>query len=320
MQLPNNLASIGEFLAKLPQVQIAKAISAVVVVYMAYLCAQITWQLMPNDSAQSPINAASSPQVASSTQQRFDLAGFQSLNLFGDYQQTDEVQLPEVQDAPETNLNLTLAGVVASSDAKTAAAIIENNGAQETYGIGDKITGTRAQLAQVHADRVIIKQGGRMETLMLDGFDYNKNNTATHSSSSTNKATSRRSQTNSPRKTNKKDTLDLRNNKALSQVVKNIKQDIADNPGKIADYLRIPPKRMQGKIVGYRLMPGKQAEFFKSSGLKSGDVAVQMNGLDLTQPSEAAQALKALKQDSDISLLVDRRGELTEILFSIANQ
>ena len=42
-----------------------------------------------------------------------------------------------------------------------------------------------------------------------------------------------------------------------------------------------------------------------------------MNGYDLTAPSEAAQALSALKQDKEVSLLIDRNGELNEILFSI---
>jgi general secretion pathway protein C len=64
-------------------------------------------------------------------------------------------------------------------------------------------------------------------------------------------------------------------------------------------------------------MPGRNPEFFKNSGLKAGDVATQMNGLDLSIPSESAQALKLLKETSDVSLLVERNGDLTEILFSI---
>ena len=64
-------------------------------------------------------------------------------------------------------------------------------------------------------------------------------------------------------------------------------------------------------------MPGKNGEFFSASGLKAGDVAVQVNGFDLTIPSNAAQALQALKEQSEVSLLVDRNGEMTEILFSI---
>ena len=76
-------------------------------------------------------------------------------------------------------------------------------------------------------------------------------------------------------------TVDLRDRAELSRAAKALKKDLANNPGKISDYLKISPKRTQGKIAGYRLMPGKNAEFFKASGLRSGDVAIQMNGLDL---------------------------------------
>ena len=44
-----------------------------------------------------------------------------------------------------------------------------------------------------------------------------------------------------------------------------------------------------------------------------------MNGYDLTVPSEAAQAMMALRQENEVSLLVDRKDGITEILFSIAN-
>ena len=96
-----------------------------------------------------------------------------------------------------------------------------------------------------------------------------------------------------------------------------LKKDLTQNPAKIADYLRISPQRANGQLMGYRLNPGKDPEFFKSSGLRAGDIAVQMNGLDLTSPQEASNALKALRTESEITLLVDRGGELTEILFSI---
>ena len=111
--------------------------------------------------------------------------------------------------------------------------------------------------------------------------------------------------------------LDQRNNKKLSAQAKNLRKDLNENPGNIIDYLKILPKRKSGQIIGYSLRPGKNPQFFKSSGLKSGDVAVQMNGYDLVQPLEAAQALNALKTEKEVSLLLDRDGEMTEIIFSV---
>jgi len=315
MQLPSNMAFLTEHLNKLPQIKIAKTIIVLMLFYIVYLFAELTWKAVPSSHQPSVVPEASNIKRSKNQQGQFDIDRFISLNVFGAYQQSQEKEdIPEVQDAPETKLNLILAGVVASSDKNVAAAIIEQNGNQETYGVGDKIKGTRAQLSQVHADRVLIKQSGRMETLMLDGVNYSKQPQTVKPRTKPAKKEVINKQ--SPRQN--KETVDLRDNLKLSKAVKNLKNDLVSNPSKISDYLKISPKREEGKVIGYRLMPGKEAEFFNTSGLKTGDVAVQMNGLDLSIPTESAQALKLLREANDIALLVNRNGELTEILFSIA--
>ena len=313
MTLSVNALPFSEFVAKIPQAKIAKVISVLLLIYIAYLCAQITWQfVVPANSASSQGNqnqSISKQQPA----QRVDIDRITALNLFGKHQQVQQAVQEVVQDAPQTRLKLTLSGVVASSEPASSAAIIEYQGNQETYGIGDKITGTRASLSQVYADRVIIKLSGRLETLMLDGVDFNKSVPVTKPSnnSATNKVSAGGGR--------KAAVIDNRNKANLAKSTRDIKSTLASEPGKITDFLRISPNQTQGKITGYQLRPGKKPEFFQAAGLKSGDIAKQINGLDLTNAAQAAQALAALRSEQEISLLVDRNGELTEILFSIEN-
>jgi len=316
MSLPNNLSSLTELIAKLPQEKIARAIIFVLLGYIAYLASQLTWMFIPQAETNYAAQVQSKVKSTQSGDKQVNLSGIKALNLFGVFDTNKAVDKKiEIQDAPETRLKLTLSGVVASDEPSIAAAIIENNGTQETYGIGDTIKGTRAVLESVFNDRVLIKQSGRLETLMLDGFKYQKASKA-QSPKSAAKSKSRE-QKRTKRNTSPNKVIDQRRNKELTNSVTNLKRDINKSPGKITDYLKISPKRQNGAIVGYRLMPGKKSEFFKASGLKSGDVATQMNGFDLTVPSEAAQALKALRQEREVSLLLDRNGEMTEILFSI---
>lgn len=313
MQLPANLTSLNDVLLKLPQQKIARIICALLLMYIAYLLAQFTWLLFPQSSTHKQIVPLKTAHQSNVEKKALDLSGIIQLNLFGVLNEQKKVTEVKVQDAPETKLRLTLSGTVASDDLSIAAAIIENNGKQETYGIGDKITGTRATLENVASDRVLIKQSGRIETLMLDGFEYNKASSSDFLSTSRERGVPNTE----PRAP---EVVDQRDNRALTQSALQLKNDINEDPGKIADHLKIVPKRSDGNIIGYQLMPGNNPAFFQSSGLVSGDVAVQMNGLDLTIPSEAAQALQALKQDTELSLLVERNGEMTEILFSIEEQ
>lgn len=314
MQLPTSFSPIAETLLKLPQSKLAKLISLLLVIYIAFLLSKITWLFLdePSQVRYSPLNTVASKQDSSPSS--YNLSGIQALNLFGEYNAlvvtNDEPE--EIEDAPETNLKLILTGVAASDVEERAAAIIEHKGVQEIYAIDETITGTRAVLKKVYNDRVHIRHSGRLETLMLDGFDYDEANK--QKKTTTKKASTK---TKGPIRSKDKTRVDNRKNNALTKQAKELRNSINDDPGKITDYLKIAPKRENGEIIGYRLMPGKNPEFFKTSGLKGGDVAIQMNGYDLTQPLEAAQALKALKQEQEISLLVNRNSDITEILFSI---
>jgi general secretion pathway protein C len=317
MQLPSNFSSIIEFFSQLPQQKIAKVTSALLLVYITYVLAQITWMVVPSGEYKTSSHIQAKFAAKDIKSSVVSLTSLKSLNLFGTYtDQVEEVDVVEVVTAPETQLNLTLSGVVASDDKATSAAVIENKGKQDTYSPGETITGTRAVLDSVFSDRVLLKHAGKLETLMIDGFDYSESVREIRSkpparTAKIKKNSKKQNSYSSP------NIVDQRTNKMLSKSAKSFREDLNTDPSKITDYLKISPKRKNGKVMGYRLMPGKNAKFFQSAGLKSGDVAIQMNGYDLTAPREAAQALLALKEDKEVSLLIDRNGEMTEILFSI---
>jgi len=315
MTLPTDMTAFTSLFTQRVQKRVAQLVMALLLVYIAHISANITWSLVPQaqQSHSSASQTSSRNKYSNKENKSIDVAKIQSLNLFGQYNET-AVEEPEIEMAnvPETTLNLTLSGLVASDDKTIAAAIIENQGKQETYGIGDIIVGTRASLEQVLMDRVLIKQSGRLETLMLDGFDYSQ-----PAQKLTRKTETKNRRTQTAPKSKRSGVVDQRNNKELTTTAKNLRSEISQNPAKIGDYLRISPKRKDGKIVGYSLRPGKKPEFFKLSGLKAGDVAVEMNGYDLIAPAQAMQAMAEMKKARDISLLVNRQGSLTEILISL---
>ena len=315
MPLPSNMIDLSSLFTQLGHRRVAQFAMAVLLVYIAYVGAKITWSVVPQAQSNQSSSAALISRNANSSKQNHtvDVAKIQSLNLFGLYNEGDVVEAEiEMANVPETRLNLVLTGLVASDEQSKAAAIIEYQGKQETYGIGDIIIGTRANLEQVLMDRVLIKQSGRLETLMLDGFDYNQ-----PAKKIANKPAAIRDKTKIGPQSSRSGVVDQRSNKQLTATAKSLRAEFSQDPAKIGDYLRISPKRKDGKIIGYTLRPGKKPEFFKLVGLKAGDVAVEMNGFDLIAPTQAMQAMAEMRQARDISLLVNRQGNLTEILISL---
>ena len=310
MQISNDFTSFSQLSAKLPQQKLARGLSVLILIYLAWLVSQIIWLFVKPAEKVVTANVVVASTSSNNESVVDDVTRIVKLNLFGKTEPKVKQKPVEtkVEDAPETRLNLILAGVVASPDKNVAIAIIANNGQQVTYGIGDKIENTRAVLDRIYFDRVLIKHNGRLETLMLDGVKFQQQ-VRTQAVPVTRPSTSRVTQR----------SVDNRDNAYFKENASKIKENILKDPGKITDYLRISPHRAGGEIIGYRLMPGRDAEFFKASGLKAGDIAVQMNGYDLTSPLDAAQAMQGLKTETEVSLWVNRAGEVTEILFSIQN-
>ncbi|MBU2870328.1 type II secretion system protein GspC [Colwellia sp. E2M01] len=312
MQLPSNMTDLTALSSQLGHKRVAQVMTVILLVYISFVIAKITWSVVPKNQSTAVASSTGNGKNLSSkkTKKLIDVNKIQSLNLFGLYNENAAESVSEAMaasDVPETKLNLVLSGLVASDNKATAAAIIEYKGKQETYGIGDIIVGTRVSLEQVLMDRVLIKQSGKLETLMLDGFDYNQPALEITSKAAANKTKAK----------GNLGVVDQRNNAEFRRSVKDLRSDFSEDPAKIGDYLRISPKRKDGNIVGYSLRPGKKPEFFKLAGLQSGDVAVQMNGYDLIDTTQAMQAMIEMKKASNISLLVDRQGSLTEILISL---
>lgn len=315
MALPTNMTSFSSLFSQLGHKRVAQLVMALLLIYIAHIGAKITWSVVPQaqPTKSTSIKSNSKSRDITNASKQVDVSKIQSLNLFGQYNEAEVVETEiEMEKVPETKLNLTLSGLVASDDKSIAAAIIEYQGKQETYGVGDIIVGTRASLEQVLMDRVLIKQSGRLETLMLDGFDYSQ-----PAMKVADKPLEKKVKPTIAPRSKSSGIVDQRNNKALSTTAKNLRNELSEDPTKMSDYLRVSPKRKDGKIVGYTLRPGKKPEFFKQAGLKAGDVAVQMNGFDLVVPTQAMQAMAEMKKARDISLLVDRQGDFTEILISL---
>ncbi|MGO2474163.1 MAG: type II secretion system protein GspC, partial [Vibrio litoralis] len=157
------------------QSQLSFVTTLLLTALIAWVVGILLWALL---SPISNVARWSAPNViasqTSSNTQTDTLSPLLSANLFGLYTQTPTQKQQVAQDAPQTRLNLTLVGAVASSNDKLSLAIIANQGKQATYGIGETIDGTRVTLSAVYVDRVIISNQGRDETLMLQGIDYNK--------------------------------------------------------------------------------------------------------------------------------------------------
>lgn len=275
--------------------------------YLLAYAAELTWRFIPqtqNTSTSVSVTGTSGGIVTGGNSQ-LNLAKIKQLNLFGNLL-AKPVEEVEVTDAPVTRLNLTLTGVVTSSLQDQGAAIIENSGKQETYGLGEKITNTNATLKEVYRDRVIIKNGLASETLMLDGIDYSKPKIQVSDDYQVEDIPDDRQQASGQpqRRTLSKDALEA-------------SRELQEQPANFTDFIAITPHRPAGELEGYRVSPGKKAALFEAAGLKAGDIVTEINGLDLTDMQQSLEAMGALREIQSLQMTINREGDLLTIYLDL---
>ncbi len=282
------------------QAKLSLLLTCLFIAITGWILGKIVWLAIPQSSEVPQWRPSASSVTAINKGDAIDFNALQNANLFGKFteQKAAVVEQPIVKDAPKTRLNLTLVGAVASSDANTSLAVIANRGKQATYGLGEEIEGTRATLKAVLVDRVIIDNQGRDETLMMQGIEYKK----LSESPQVARAQAQRAEA---------ATSDV------GEKLEQIREEIAKDPQSVFKYITISPVKKDGDIVGYRVSPGRDAALFNDVGLQPGDIAVQLNGIDLSDPSSSVQLMQVMSDPQELNLTVERDGQQYDIYIQL---
>ena len=278
-----------------------KIILAVICALIAYQSGVLTWALYP--VKETPYHWAPTAEKVENKTVALNTKKLQEQALFGRYEgegnQTFNQETPT--EAPKTRLKLTLVGIVTSSEPQFSSVIIEYKRVQDSYFIDSEIPGTDAIVTEIYNDRIIISVNGEEQTLILDGLEQdNKRMDSIEKGEEVNAAPKKR--------------------KGRTKKTKEVELDrdtLIENPDKLLDYISISPVREGNQIKGYKVNPGKKPELFEDAGLQPDDLVIELNGVDLTDISEALGLMKEFPTMTEMSLTVDRDGELNELFISI---
>ena len=276
---------------------ISRSVTVVTVllwIWVVIVAAQATWWFM-TPSPETQQRPSVDVRAQNRDNQSVDLAKLQQLPIFGRQQAGTQTRGNDYANAPKTSLNVRLVGVSASSRPERSAAIIEQAGKQSTYIVGDAIGRSRVTVQQILADRVILDNGGRLETLQLEDIGEDR-----------------------PALSLVVESGEAEANQAnnTSDALQRVKRD----PGQLLDYVSIAPVLEQGSLQGYRLSPGNQADIFYQAGFQEGDLAVAINGYDLTDMQQASELSSQLQDATEATVTVLRNGERIELSLQLPNQ
>lgn len=263
-----------------------------------FLLAKMTWQIYefvfmsevhPSDLKETS-EKTKRPTQASSP---IDIANrLNKMDLFGEVISALAPARPESpKSVPKTALALTLTGLLTSNNPDNSMAIIQYQNKQKSYFVGDVITG-QAKIIQIDAEGVIIDEAGKHTRLAyLDTYQSKPSNVPNTQ------------------------TVETRSGNA--GITTALKDELLSAPEKLFDYITVSPVKDNDALIGYRINPGKEAQMFTELGFMPGDLAIEINGVDLTDEIQSLALLSELPEMTELSINVQREGQIYTINLSL---
>ena len=260
---------------------------------VCYEAAVFFWHKIPY---KSPALAGLTPQELKKIQSPGTSVKLSNYSLFGVEPANQPVQQNKSLAATRSKLDVKITGISYSSDPKRGAVVFVMKGIENVYSVGEKIEGTNAVISQIKPQEIVINNAGVEEVIKLPEDIFVS-------------APSESSQA--------KDSKKNQTSKIDKGELQTVRTELLSNPGNLFNYINISPAQKDGKIIGYELNPGSEGKLFIDAGLKAGDIAVEINGKDLTDSAQAMAVMGELQNMTQINIVVDRNGSKETIVLDI---
>lgn len=297
------LKRTGTWAKKVPLRYWRMAVMAFALLWACHTLANLVWVVVPSPQLPVPEVTATVTARDSGTGRTVNIEEVAALNLFGDFNAPPVVQAP-VEAPPEpvriTQLNVELQGLIAANDASRSWAIIGRANNQQLYRVGDEITGVRGvKIAQIHDLRVVLDNNGTLEELWLYGEDGLNVASAPQASS--------------PRPSPEPPPEDAPQTASISR-------DQIEQARNIGDVVRFMVATEEGRMIGYKVRPGRKRELFDQVGLQADDVVVSVNGIEVNEPQKVREVYQTLQTASEANLQVMRDGATHFIQITMSSE
>lgn len=183
----------------------------------------------------------------------------------------------------KTPLSAEIEGIISSDDAWLSFAVIKTQGGQKSYREGENLSGiNNAYIEVINKDNVVVNYEGTSQVLALKKPDYFKGG------------------------------IDS------GPITKSTKDAGAESVH-LDDYLVLKPLVEKGNLEGYSINPRNASAFYSHSGLEKGDVAVEVNSVDMTKETHAKNILANWSKMKEAEVVVRRHAHLENIRVNVLN-
>lgn len=259
--------------------RIAPLLLILLILYLCWKLANIFWLLV------APPQVMQLDRVELGSQQP-QVPNISSFALFHEASKTA---------AAEDNLNLILQGVVVGHPNQFSSAVIKVNDQADRYRVGESIAPTSYQLAEVHWDRVVLRQSnGTTRELQFKGIENGLDQSIVQPVATSLPMTNNQTTPSMP----------SQEQNALGQAVQKIQQDRDQ-------YLK--DMGVNAASGGYEVTTRTPAALRSKLGLQPGDRIMSLNGQAVGQGQSDAQLLEQARREGQVKIEIKRGDQVMTI-------
>jgi general secretion pathway protein C len=263
---------------------VPQVLTVILVIAIAWQLVQMTWLLLERAPEEAVDIAPPPPALANAPRKTVNVQTIVDAHLFG----VQQAAVADASSAPQTQMNLVLAGTWASDDPSKGFAFIgESANAARMYGVG-KAVRPGTVVHSVFADRVILDSNGKLEALVL------------------------------PRSANLPQIARPAPRPTTNPVTENLRRMAETNPAAFSEIVRPQPVFANGVQRGYRVYPGRNRQQFAKLGLQPGDLVLSINGTPLDDPQRGMEIFNTMGASDRVTVTVERNGQPQELSLNMA--
>lgn len=96
-----------------------------------------------------------------------------------------------------------------------------------------------------------------------------------------------------------------------------IEKELENLPNLLQQALAVPESGADGQVRGYKLVQIQPGSMYEKLGLRIGDVIMNVNGEEVTNPNKAMQMYQDLRSSNNIKITVERNGSPVNLNYNL---
>lgn len=227
------------------------------------------------------------------------------------------VQQQQIAEIAKSDLPVKLLGTIFGGDPFSGIAMVENTSKRtvNSFMVSDTLT-PQAVIREIHKERIIIENNGRMEYIEIERQQLTRSKRRSKQPAVPAATGIAPIATEPPPSSYKEEGFE-RKEKEISMTQAYRNKLLTADFTKVLQDAKASPNIVDGELKGFTLTRIRKDSIYEKAGLQNDDIVEEINGIPLTDTSQAIKLLQSLRNESEIEVRINRGGSVQRYNLSV---